>query len=127
MTTAEIQESFHTAVQECCFDRASNILLKMSNDCIQRLQKDYPDSFKIYSDWLSSTKKEISTNLGNLEKITRKLREDPKFILIISPEIDEYLEWVSQKRKMHKAQFVRESIKAKMLKDQEYQQVLRFN
>ena len=54
-----------------------------------------------------------------------KQQLDTKFILIISPEIDKYLEWVSQERRMHKAQVVRESIESQMIKDKEYQQFLK--
>ncbi len=54
-----------------------------------------------------------------------KQQLDTKFILIISPEIDKYLEWVSQERRMHKAQIVRESIENQMNKDKEYQQFLK--
>ena len=54
-----------------------------------------------------------------------KQQLDTKFILIISPDIDKYLEWVSQERRMHKAQIVRESIENMMMKDKEYQQFLK--
>jgi 2'-deoxynucleoside 5'-phosphate N-hydrolase len=64
---------------------------------------------------------------GILKTFIDKARDiiDTKFILIISPEIDKYLEWVSQERRMHKAQIVREAIENQMLKDKEYQQFLK--
>lgn len=49
---------------------------------------------------------------------------DTKFILIISPEIDRYLEWASENRRMHKAQIVRNAIEDIMEKDKEYQDYL---
>ncbi len=49
---------------------------------------------------------------------------DTKFILIISPEIDRYLEWASTERRMHKAQIVRNSVEEVMEKDKDYQEYL---
>ncbi len=49
---------------------------------------------------------------------------DSKFILIISPEIDRYLEWGSQTKRMHKAQIVREALEMMMKKDKEYKTYL---
>ncbi len=54
-----------------------------------------------------------------------KKKVDTKFILIISPQIDKYLEWVAQERRMHKAQVVRESVEGTLGKDKEYQTFLR--
>lgn len=45
---------------------------------------------------------------------------DTKFILIISPEIDRYLEWASENKRMHKAQIVRNAVEDMMKKDKEY-------
>lgn len=45
---------------------------------------------------------------------------DTKFILIISPEIDRYLDWSSQHRRIHKAQVVRTAVEAMMKRDKEY-------
>jgi len=45
---------------------------------------------------------------------------DSKFILIISPEIDRYLEWAGQAKRMHKAQIVREAVEYVMSKDKDY-------
>ena len=50
---------------------------------------------------------------------------DTKFILIISPEIDRYLEWTSEERRMHKAQIVRNAVEAAMAKDKEYKDFLK--
>src|SRR5260221_8298707 len=41
---------------------------------------------------------------SSLKEAASKL--DSKFILIISPEIDRYLDWASQTKRMHKAQIV---------------------
>ncbi|MBD3363453.1 hypothetical protein GF362_07095 [Candidatus Dojkabacteria bacterium] len=46
---------------------------------------------------------------------------DTKFILIIPPEIDRYLEWASDYKRMHKAQIVREAIDQLMEEDEEWQ------
>lgn len=51
--------------------------------------------------------------------------QDTKFILIISPEIDRYLEWSAEKRRMHKAQIVRDAVETMMEKDKEFQQYLK--
>jgi hypothetical protein len=50
---------------------------------------------------------------------------DTKFILIISPGIDKYLEWASSERRMHKAQIVRNAIEDMMEKDKDYKQFLK--
>lgn len=49
---------------------------------------------------------------------------DSKFILIISPEIDRYLEWSAQTKRMHKAQIVRNAVEQMMKKDREYKTYL---
>lgn len=67
---------------------------------------------------------------GNLiETIEKALKEaagklDSKFILIISPEIDRYLEWSAQTKRMHKAQIVRNAVEQQMKKDKEYKTYL---
>lgn len=50
---------------------------------------------------------------------------DTKFILIISPEIDKYLEWAAGERRMHKAQIVREAVEDMMHKDKDYKTFLK--
>jgi FixJ family two-component response regulator len=50
---------------------------------------------------------------------------DTKFILIISPEIDKYLEWASAEKRMHKAQIVRDAIEVMMAKDKNYKEFLK--
>ena len=50
--------------------------------------------------------------------VSKKL--DTKFILIISPEIDRYLEWASDYKRMHKAQIVRNAVEKEMENDEDY-------
>jgi hypothetical protein len=57
----------------------------------------------------------INDYLGEVKKII-----DTKFILIISPQIDQYLEWASENRRMHKAQVVRRAVEDVMSEDKEY-------
>lgn len=67
---------------------------------------------------------------GNLEETLQafcedaKSKLDTKFILIISPEIDKYIRWSAEKRRLHKAQIVREAIESRMEKDEEYTKYL---
>ncbi|HEC63939.1 MAG TPA: hypothetical protein ENI23_01450 [bacterium] len=67
-------------------------------------------------------------NDTSLEKMLRKFinsarqKLDTKFILIISPEIDRYLEWASDYKRMHKAQIVRNAVEDMLEKDKEYTQ-----
>lgn len=70
---------------------------------------------------------------SNSEERTKAIKEflswskkklDSKFILIISAEIDRYLEWASQENRVHKAQIVRNAIEKVMKKDQEYTKFL---
>lgn len=56
-----------------------------------------------------------------------KKKLDTKFILIISPEIDRYLEWSSQENRVHKAQIVRDAIEKVMKKDKAYKKFLEEN
>ncbi|MBN1915654.1 hypothetical protein JW796_01495 [Candidatus Dojkabacteria bacterium] len=58
---------------------------------------------------------EIKTFINKAKKLI-----DTKFILIISPEIDKYLQWVSENRRMHKAQIVRKAVESLMENDPEY-------
>lgn len=53
-----------------------------------------------------------------------KNKLDTKFILIISPEINRYLEWSSQENRVHKAQIVRDAIERIMKKDKRYKNIL---
>lgn len=61
-----------------------------------------------------------------LEKAIKEAESklDSKFILIISPEIDRYLEWAAQNKRMHKAQLVRNAVEQQMKKDKEYREYL---
>lgn len=65
--------------------------------------------------------KKIITNY--LDEAKDKL--DTKFILIISPEIDKYLKWAAEERRMHKAQIVRDAVESQIAKDKEYKEYLR--
>lgn len=58
----------------------------------------------------------------NLKAYIKKLKSliDSKFILIISSEIDRYLEWSSSQKRMHKAQVVRAAIEEMINKDKEW-------
>lgn len=64
--------------------------------------------------------KQMDTFFSNAKNIM-----DTKFILIISPEIDKYLEWAGAERRMHKAQVVREAIENMMNKDKDYKEFLK--
>ncbi len=57
-----------------------------------------------------------------LDKVKKQL--DTKFILIIPSEIDRYLEWASDYKRMHKAQVVREAIEKYMEKDEDWKEYL---
>ena len=58
-----------------------------------------------------------------LKEVKRKI--DTKFILIISPEIDRYLEWASDYKRMHKAQIVRNAVEKEMENDPDYEKFLK--
>lgn len=68
---------------------------------------------------------------NNIDKIiedsleTAREQLDTKFILIISPEIDKYLEWAAAEKRMHKAQVVREAIEHTMARDKDYKEFLK--
>jgi len=67
------------------------------------------------------------TNLKNILKDFLKLAKqkvDTKFILIISPEIDRYLEWAADFKRMHKAQLVRNAVEKEMESDSDYKKYL---
>ena len=71
-------------------------------------------SYKEYEDT-----KEIKEILRKFEREATQML-DTKFILIISPQIDRYLEWAADFRRMHKAQIVRNAVEEMMEKDAEY-------
>lgn len=58
----------------------------------------------------------------SVKKFLNKVRKllDTKFILIISPEIDRYLQWAADFKRMHKAQIVRNAVEEMIGKDTEY-------
>ena len=66
--------------------------------------------------------KHLASYLSQVRKVI-----DTKFILIISPEIDRYLQWASENRRMHKAQVVRLALEDVMEKDKEYKASLKIN
>jgi hypothetical protein len=69
--------------------------------------------------YLEYTNNDLSKNLKSSIKDMKNLL-DTKFILIISPDIDKYLTWVSDNRRMHKAQVVRQAVEEAMQNDKEY-------
>lgn len=70
-------------------------------------------------------------NSKTLDKIIKefindaKQKIDTKFILIISPEIDRYLEWSADYRRMHKAQIVRNAVEKEMEEDEDYKKYMK--
>jgi hypothetical protein len=59
-----------------------------------------------------------------LEQALREAEDklDSKFILIIPPEMDRYLNWASKSKRTHKAQLVRSAVEQMMKKDREYKE-----
>ncbi len=90
--------------------------------------KSFPVSLK-GSDNKLFTLKEYTEH--NLKKIIHeylfevKSILDTKFILIISPQINRYMQWVSDNRRMHKAQVVRQALEDMLAKDKEYKEFLK--
>ena len=76
-------------------------------------QKNKLFSYKVYS--TKTLENEIAQYINDVKKII-----DTKFILIISSQIDQYLEWASVNRRMHKAQVVRRAVEVVMNEDKEY-------
>lgn len=58
--------------------------------------------------------------LESLKVATSKL--DSKFILILPAEMERYLDWSSQHKRMHKAQIVRGAIEQLIKKDRDYKE-----
>jgi len=69
-----------------------------------------------FREYDTDTYKDVITKF--LQKV--KSITDTKFILIISPDIDKYLEWASDYKRMHKAQLVREAVEAYMENDKDW-------
>jgi predicted DNA-binding protein len=65
------------------------------------------------------TEEKLEEILNNFLK-SAKEKLDTKFILIISPEIDRYLEWAGKNRRMHKAQIVRNAVEKELKTDEDY-------
>jgi nucleoside 2-deoxyribosyltransferase len=82
----------------------------------------------------SSTYKNIEyEEYANEDELTKHIDEfigdaetkiDTKFILIIPAEIDKYLNWAADFRRMHKAQIVRQAIEKEMDKDKDWKDYL---
>jgi len=93
------------------------VVIAMEDDALNNF-KDLPKNKSL------ATKKYNNTNVVSiLEKAIKEAERklDSKFILIISPEIDRYLEWAGQTKRMHKAQIVRNAVEQMIKKDKEYQ------
>jgi len=73
-----------------------------------------------YKQYNENTLKDIIAEF--IQKSKEKL--DTKFILIISPEINRYLEWSADFKRMHKAQIVRNCVEKEMRNDAEYKKFL---
>ncbi len=78
-------------------------------------ESDNRKNIKVVEYTKETLKQEIEGFIAEVEK-----KIDTKFILIISPEIDRYLEWVSKNRRMHKAQAVRRALEQKMIEDSNF-------
>lgn len=74
-----------------------------------------------YKDYTNKTlDKELNDFLSKVKTMI-----DTKFIMIISPQIDQYLEWASSANRMHKAQVVRKALEKMMLEDKEYKKAMK--
>lgn len=72
------------------------------------------------------TPEEITKYVDNfLEDAKNKI--DTKFILIIPPDIDKYLNWASDFKRLHKAQVVRKAIEKEMARDKDWKTYLKSN
>jgi hypothetical protein len=93
-----------------------------SNPISEKNLLSYANKNKLFSYFEYNEKtigQKISGYLAEVKKII-----DTKFILIISPQIDQYLEWASTNRRMHKAQVVRRAVEQVMTDDKEYKKIL---
>ena len=103
------------------------IVIILQNE--NKLTEEIQDSYILNKKNKSLIKKKYTEKniLSVLESATKeaKNRMDTKFILIISPEIDRYLDWSSKNKRMHKAQVVREAVDKMMSKDKEYNEYLK--
>lgn len=70
-----------------------------------------------------TTAQDIQEHIKQFIKSSKEIM-DTKFIMIISPEIDKYLEWASDYKRMHKAQIVRNAITTYMEADKDWQEFL---
>jgi 2'-deoxynucleoside 5'-phosphate N-hydrolase len=86
---------------------------KKSSNIIKSSARSKLLTFKEY------TNKELIDVINNFIRSAKNIL-DTKFILIISPEIDRYLEWASAQKRMHKAQIVREAVEEMMKKDKDW-------
>ncbi len=107
------------------------IVLSLSfNDKASKIKfdKDLKDIDKSIKDEKYLISKEYNRDNVNdvlvkaLKDVSSKL--DSKFILIIPSEIDRYLTWASETKRLHKAQIVREALESVMKKDREYRDSL---
>jgi hypothetical protein len=96
------------------------VIIIMSNDNISEhitLPVLYTNSKQIviqeYSD---------NTVVNDIDKAISiaQSKMDSKFILIISAEMDRYLNWASKEKRIHKAQIVRTALEEMIKKDREY-------
>lgn len=93
-----------------------------SNSTPRKGLTSYATKNKLFT-YYEYNEKNLSNIISNYILEVKKII-DTKFILIISPQIDRYLEWSSVNRRMHKAQVVRRAVEQVLDDDKEYKKVL---
>jgi len=101
------------------------VVIAMSNSEIEapRAAPVAGNLSRYYKNISYNSKTILSLLKAAIEEAKEKI--DTKFILIISPEIDNYLEWAADFKRMHKAQIVRNAIDKEMERDTDYKQFLK--
>jgi nucleoside 2-deoxyribosyltransferase len=97
-------------------------VLALNNESVSKLPASQLMGFAAKNKLVSVRNYQKSTLDAVFTEFFGEVRKilDTKFILIISPEIDGYLQWASDNRRMHKAQVVRRAVEKVMNDDKEY-------
>ncbi|MFC1780252.1 nucleoside 2-deoxyribosyltransferase [Patescibacteria group bacterium] len=97
------------------------LVSEKSNVIMSEVIEGNPSRYLSYGKYSSNSA--LETKVKNFLKDSKE-KLDTKFILIISPEIDQYLEWAADFKRMHKAQIVRNAVEKEMENDRDYKRFL---
>ncbi len=108
-------------ISNALFLKKPTLVIQEESDSMNEIQDSITSGKNKYLTYKTYTKDTLEKILLNFLTEAKK-KMDTKFILIIPPKIDRYLEWASKHKRMHKAQIVREALEKMIKRDKDWKQ-----